>query len=1329
MRQNALTSLKYLAIISLVFVGGFFYAQEAHAQTPLPDLVLEYASLSGDMAVVYRNDGAAISNQPYIISFQWVDAAGAGLAPKQTLTRSNSSIRGREALGWNNTNVEGTTMVTEQRCYTTGGFFRRRRECNYIQVPRTVTQTLTAYRAARPNPNALLAVMLDDGNRIAESKEDNNSARVGATPYQGPPPAPLTELAIPRATFDGQNLFVVIQNQSAVNISNQPFDVGLQWLDQSGAAVGDKRFIRYKNLASGRVEIIDSRTNITVLEQTGPGINEVNVAETLSEYLANRPASAMKLQITVDERNQILENNENNNTAIIALPPLRLPDLAITKQVQIFNPRQLVFSYANLGQAPLLGLPAFSFWFEWVDASGARVGNHLYWQDRDARSLPPGASAVFVSSSAQVVSVLGVSPLDKVLQNPPPEAVSLKITIDGPSKVREVSEENNTLVLPKPVRPFPDLVFGTIGVVDNVLRVEVQNKGNIPAGPADLMLVWFSSTGAPVASAVLSYATQTIAPNGSQAVALSLSGQRPIERMLANPPTSAARLQLTIDSTRRVVELNEDNNIATLERSVLPVALPDLAITKQVQTLKPGQLLFSFTNANAVPLTTQFPALSFWFEWVDEKGVRVGNLYWHDRSAASVLPGGAISIFNSRGVYVGSTAGAFAMLDTVLKNPSAGATHLKITLDGPNKFKETSEDNNVLLLPKPVVALPPPDFSIKEAKFTQEELTFIYRNAGGPHDKLLSFWLHFADSQGLQSGPLYWLDVEPLPAGAERKFSSSNAKFQAESGVQELKDLLAAAPAGIKYFKIIVDGPARIVESNELNNTTLVERPLVPDKPDLVLGKVEVKDGALQIEVKNGGGVPSVATDIWLMWFAESRTLSSSAAVDLPAMAAEAVTIVTVPLDGQSEASKILREPPAEATRLRIFLDGSRKVEEVNEQNNDTLFDRAGLPKAQAPEPKLELALSVEIVRQNATANKVSSFASGGLLLAFSALLAFGFMMHAHHGGKSGATGFFSVFPLLFTSAHLSYMYLNRCGAQGCSGDHFVRHRQLKNATRTTLCATAGFGVLKIIAAFLAVSVIGPAADLYAQTPEAYVGDGIRATLITKNIGEATATGLKLRLACPPGTAWYNTRLDERDLGHDAGEGLDAYDLKVGVSRRLAVICKIEKSILNTRRFVGDAQYKETGDRRWYSNIVEVAVRPKPESVGVSDLAVSGVGFLPKAEVTGDKQPFSAAFTGILQNVGQSVAAASKSRLRLDIGSDGTWDFTAPTLVEAGEITPGEHETVSWTINWSAPLGTYTFEICADVEGKVSEVREDNNCTKDRFTLQVGQEAVQDEDY
>ncbi len=556
LRQAMRLVVAFLAVV-LFLMGNFSYAQ-----TSLPDLTLEEVALNGSSVVTYRNDGTAISGQPYSITFQWITTTGTPQT-RWTLSRNAIAARGRDIITWD-TMVEGIINTTRQECY--GGALSKTKVCYAIPITQKVTQPLAAVRVARPQSSALLAVTLDDGNNIKESNEVNNYARVGDAGFRGPLPAPLPELMITRSTFDGTNLFVVFQNQSATKISNQPFDVGLQWLDKNKSAVGDRRFLRFKNLASGGVEVIDSRTGIATLSQNGPSLNDVTTAETLSVYLSGRPDTATKLRVMVDERNQILETIKANNVATLEVPPILLPDLTITKQ--ILNSQQLSFSYGNIGQAPLVGSPTFSLWFEWVDDKGTRIGNHLYQQERDVRSIPQGTTIPFISKSMNVTSARGTFTIEQMLKNPPPEATSLKITIDGSNTFREINEENNTVLLKKSVVPLPDLVFGPVARDGNSLRVEVQNKGGIPSAPPDLMLEWLAPTGS-VAGPIPAYATALILPNSSYVFTLALNGPSLAERFLASPPPAATKLQLAIDGSRRIAEINEDNNTTTIDRSVL----------------------------------------------------------------------------------------------------------------------------------------------------------------------------------------------------------------------------------------------------------------------------------------------------------------------------------------------------------------------------------------------------------------------------------------------------------------------------------------------------------------------------------------------------------------------------------------------------------------------------------------------------------------------------------------------------------------------------------------------------------------------------------------
>ena len=1086
-----------------VFPGGFLYAQ---AQASVADLALESVSVSGDTAVVYRNDGAAISGQPYTVSFQWVDTSGVVLASKQTLTRNTLAASGRETLGWSSTSVEGIIVTQERRCYQTGGFFNRRTQCDYIQVPRTVTQSLAAYRASRPRPDALLAVMLDDGNRITETSENNNSARVGDTPFRGAPPAPLVpptppsppaELVLTRATFDGVYLFVVFQNQSAVNITNKPFDVGLQWLDKNGSAVGDRRFFRYKNLASGKVEIIDSKGVLFTLEQTGPGLNDITTAEPLPLYLLRRPSNAAKLSVTVDDRNQITEVSKTNNAAVIDLPN---PDLLIVDQA--LTSRELSFKYVNAGAAPLAGSSVLSFWFEWVDAKGARVADNFYWYNRDAFSVRQNAPVAFTSNGIAVYSTHGMFTLNQILQNPPTEAAALKVTIDGPNVFTELSKTNNAVVLPIPVVP-----------------------------------------------------------------------------------------------------------------------LPDLTITKQVQILNQQRLVFSYTNASAAPLT-QFPTLSFWFEWVDAKGARVGDLYWQDRSASAALPN-VVNIFNSAGVYVMASGGGFSSLDFLLQYPPSSATHLKITIDGPNKFRETDEKNNVALLPlsKSEVAksadLRIADFTIDPIVLRAgERVWFVARveNVGGA-------------ATGSPTATGIILDNELASRSIVGQFTTASIPAGESATVRWTKENYYGwvAVEGTHTIEVCADRAKVIEEMDETNNCARKEITVskaADEKtklPDLTIDSVNVKDGYVRIVVKNVGEKASGPTDIWLMWFAGSRALSVSAAVSLPDISPLSTVVVPVSLDKrieQTEAARILQDPPKDGTQLRVYLDGSRRVTEVNEDNNDAFFDRAQLP---APKPE---------EKKKADSSKLPD--------------------------------------------------------------------------------------LRI-------------AEFTLDPPAPKAGDRVRFTASVFNggdnySGQVSVTSLDIDLLNDGTTDFRKAQFVTSNLAPNESQ---THVWRDGIEYEWVAINGTHAFTVCADRNSAVREADETNN--CVRRVLNVGVPPAPPEK--PDLTVDGVGFLPLTEIVEkDRAPFEAVFTAIVSNQGKKDAGASRSRVRVDLGSDGTWDAVSPTLVQTPGIKVGEQTLVKLPLEWNARVGTYPFEVCADPGRNIDESDETNNCATDRFTLKVGEAPSQEED-
>lgn len=103
-----------------------------------------------------------------------------------------------------------------------------------------------------------------------------------------------------------------------------------------------------------------------------------------------------------------------------------------------------------------------------------------------------------------------------------------------------------------------------------------------------------------------------------------------------------------------------------------------------------------------------------------------------------------------------------------------------------------------------------------------------------------------------------------------------------------------------------------------------------------------------------------------------------------------------------------------------------------------------------------------------------------------------------------------------------------------------------------------------------------------------------------------------------------------------------------------------------------------------------------PDLVVEEDVVIS-----PASPVVGNMTTFTAR----VRNVGSRVAGPSETQLRIDIGSDGSWEV-GPTRVPTGSLNPAASEVETWT--WTALQGTHRAEICADARNAVQEINEDN---------------------
>lgn len=121
-----------------------------------------------------------------------------------------------------------------------------------------------------------------------------------------------------------------------------------------------------------------------------------------------------------------------------------------------------------------------------------------------------------------------------------------------------------------------------------------------------------------------------------------------------------------------------------------------------------------------------------------------------------------------------------------------------------------------------------------------------------------------------------------------------------------------------------------------------------------------------------------------------------------------------------------------------------------------------------------------------------------------------------------------------------------------------------------------------------------------------------------------------------------------------------------------------------------------------------------PDIAGLqADLVVEAASFSPPDPVGAGNLM---TFMGTVRNAGSvAVADSSVTRLRIDIGNNGSWDVIVNT--STGSLFPNEMEEEIWPNAWIATLGTHKFEICADVNNTVSEGNEKNNCASRVFEV------------
>ncbi len=1085
-------------------------------------------------------------------------------------------------------------------------------------------------------------VVVDAKGDVVEKDEGNNSALLEQLP-QPKPDLTVSNLALAdkAITWKQEN----IGREASGRFS---FVTRVEWLDAKGTTLGSQ----------------DPETFVvTVMERGVVGPQDTKVEYGIPEEFFIPPLGAVTLRVVTDAKHTIGESDEGNNIVTITIPAHR-PDLAVTNLAHTGD--AITWKQENIGDA-VSGKFSFVTLVEWLDTNGTTLARQEP-ETFTPKLLPKG---VVGAQDTRVAYGIPAS-----FFAPPRGAVKLRVTVDPKNTVAEKDEGNNAveIAIPESALKRPDLTFSRVFIPEgrSWLAVEYKNLESAVGSPEfSWAMYWVDASGKRLGTPYEGTRPALKAWGSSGA---SSDTDVPLGKWLAQPkPAGATQLEIVIDPENRIAESDETNNRTTFDGWSPPKRetpkLPDLTITKA--TFDTAALRFQYHNRGDGEAR---PGVSFWYEWVDAAGRRVSELRWIN-----------IGGMGPRTTSEGNQLLDFADLDgergkiflgEFVANAPESATHLKLTIDGPNAHAEANEQNNSVLLPNLVLLRP--DLILRDAALSREKLKVTIVNVGkGTAERVMwQFVWRGKNSEALATSEIE-AAVGTLKPGASYPVELPIANARAFGIFRFLRDM----PNGSVALEIAVDPKGAIAESDERNNTARV---VLPSQSDLVVSDVEVRDGALHLGARNVGTADAKATDAWLMWFGVKGALPSSGAVDLPAIAAGKETTVVVPLDGSQKASRILRDPPTDGTRLRIFLDGSRKVDEANEQNNDAWLDRAKLATTANQLPVADAGEDITERDDDGDGKEMTRFYSRNSKDPDGKIVKWAWTV----AGREVATGQFPYWRDVPVGTHEVTLTVTDNG--GLTATDTVRVTvQPKPATQPDL-----------------------ALDAFTMTPtQPKPGDTVTFTVRVVNrstISVGTVSSVSFDIWTD---SKYRTQLAQpvvRDLAPGESQEFHwndpkdrSYHWKPQAGSHRISVCVDNMKLIT-----------ESNEQNNCSAVNVVVRAPEPVAPKQADLVVERISVTPAKPVVGDA---ALTFTAVVRNIGGAASDASVAYLSLDLGDDDDLEG-APEPEDVPAIAAGTTKTVTWQ-GEAAVAGTHRIEVCADVAEDVEEANEENNCREQTFTV------------
>ncbi len=465
-----------------------------------------------------------------------------------------------------------------------------------------------------------------------------------------------------------------------------------------------------------------------------------------------------------------------------------LPDLVIEDFSYIVNSErvELKFTLANRGTAPSGGYSTFIWHL--LDANG----NILAGADNSV-GLPPLAPGETVLRRVRSDTSI------PVLVNPPAGTVRAQVIVDDRNRIAESDETNNVAEV---ARPLPDLVIESLSYTMTAgqaeLHFNITNRGTLASGYSTFTWDLLNANGGITSSYGRSIGIAPIAPGASMTLSFRSNTGYPA---LANPPTGTVKVRVQVDQDYSIVESNEDNNAAEVDRPFTDL-IADLTVESLNYTMTADYAELTFILANHGTLLSG-PTTFLW-KVLNADGSAVPGV-GRSVNLDSLVPGA--SIVHSFRSDIGNP---------VLANPPTDTVRMRVRVDQNNLVTESDETNNVA-----EVARPLPDLVIESLSYTmtagQAELRFNVANRGTLASGYSTFtWDLLNANGGITSSYARAIGIAPIAPGAIMTLS-----FRSNTG----DPVLANPPTGTVKVRVRVDQDYSVIEFNEDNNvaeTTMI---------------------------------------------------------------------------------------------------------------------------------------------------------------------------------------------------------------------------------------------------------------------------------------------------------------------------------------------------------------------------------------------------------------------------------------------------------------------------------------------------------------------------